>query len=66
MIKKKKHDKRFFNSAIRAIHMGGPGLKINMVTFIVAGSTILIILNRSLLLVRRYHNHHQVAFSLDH
>ena len=57
---------RFSNSEISDINMEGLKLKITMVIFIIAGPTVLIILNGYLLLIRRYHKHHNKGFWLDH
>ena len=66
----KKHEKRSFqyfsNSEISVTNMDGLKLKITMVIFTVAGPPVLIILNRYLLLIRRYHKHHNIGFWLDH
>ena len=56
----------FSNSQISVINMDGLKLKITIVIFIVAGPTALIILNSYLLLITRYHKHHNIGFLLDH
>ena len=59
-----KHDQRLLDSAINATNMDGQEKKIT-VTFMVPKATILVIL-KSYLLVRRYHNHHhQTVLFLD-
>ena len=66
----KNHEKRLFqyfsNSEISVTNTDGLKLKITMVIFIVAEPTVLIILNSYLLLIRRYHKHHNIGFLLDH
>ena len=56
-----KNDKRLLNSAISSINTAGRE-KIITVTFMVPRSTVLIILNSYLLLVRCYRNHHHQIF----